>query len=331
MATYLVTGAAGFIGSALVRALLAEGHWVRAFDNLSTGDRENLAEVAGSIDFREADLRDQDVLRDACRCVEYVLHEAALASVPRSVAQPEATHENNVTGTLNLLVAARDAGVKRVIFAGSSSVYGDTPVLPKREDMFPNPISPYAVSKLAGEHYMVSFYRVYGLETVTLRYFNVFGPRQNANSEYSAVLAKFIRQMLKGEQPTIYGNGEQSRDFTYIDNIVAANLLACKAPAERVAGGVFNVAMGERITLNRTYRILQELTGFSEEADYTAARAGDVKHSQAEISRARAILGYEPVVDFINGLRNTLVWYGRTEGDRSATAVKPPRQPQMLR
>ena len=308
VATYLVTGAAGFIGSALVRALLARGDRVRALDNLSTGDIGNLAEVMERIDFREADLRDPAAVRDACRGADFIFHEAALASVPRSVAQPEATHENNVTGTLHLLVAARDAGVKRIVYAGSSSVYGDTPALPKTEDMKPRPISPYAVSKLAGEHYMESFYRVYGLETVTLRYFNVFGQRQNANSEYSAVLAKFIRQMLAGEQPTIYGDGEQSRDFTHIDNIVSVNLRACSAPAEQVAGKVFNAATGERTTLNHTYRILQQLTGYGRDPMYAPPRTGDVKHSQADIGKARAALGYVPGVDFATGLRETVAW-----------------------
>lgn len=305
----LVTGAAGFIGSALVRALLEQGHEVRGFDNLITGDRSNLADVESRIDFHIADLRETAQVSKACKGVDYVFHEAALASVPRSVADPVSTNDHNVTGTLNLLMAARDTGVKRVVFAGSSSVYGESAILPKREDMAPQPISPYAVSKLAGEGYLSSFWRVYGLQTVTLRYFNVFGPRQNANSEYSAVLAKFMSQMLAGERPTIFGDGEQSRDFTFIDNVVKANLLAAAAPAEKVSGRVFNAATGKRIGLNETYRILQELTGFKEPPSYAPARTGDVKHSLADITRAAEAFGYGPAVDFTEGLKRTVAWY----------------------
>ncbi len=236
MATYLVTGVAGFIGSTLARALLAEGEKVRGLDNFSTGKRENVAEILHQIEFHEADLVDLDALHQACRGVDYVLHEAAIPSVPRSVKDPLGNNQANVDGTLNLLVAARDAKVKRVVYAASSSAYGDTPTLPKREDMPPNPISPYATAKLASEYYMTAFYRCYGLETVCLRYFNVFGPRQDPASPYSGVLAKFITQMLRGEQPTIFGDGKQSRDFTFVENVVAANLLACKAEGSASRG-----------------------------------------------------------------------------------------------
>ena len=236
MPVYLITGVAGFIGSTLARAVLAKGGKVVGFDNFSTGKRENLAEVRDEIEFHEGDLADLDALHRACRGVDYVFHEAAIPSVPRSVKDPLGNNRANVDGTLNLLVAARDAKVKRVIYAASSSAYGDTPTLPKREDMPPNPISPYATAKLAGEYYMTSFYRCYGLEAVCLRYFNVFGPRQDPGSPYSGVLAKFITQMLKGEAPTIFGDGKQSRDFTYVDNVVEANLLACRADAKEWLG-----------------------------------------------------------------------------------------------
>ncbi len=308
MARYLVTGVAGFIGSSLARALLDRGEHVRGIDNLSTGKLENV-DGLGKLDFRQADLVDADAMAEACRGVDFIFHEAALASVPRSVKDPESTNRSNIDGTLNLLLAARNAGVKRMIYAGSSSIYGDQPTLPKRESMVPDPISPYAVSKLAGEHYMASFYRVYGLETVVLRYFNVFGPRQDPTSMYSGVLAKFISLMLAGEQPTIYGDGEQSRDFTFIDNVVSANLLACAAPAEQVAGKVFNAATGSRITLNRTYAILQKLTGYTGKPAYGPERAGDIKHSLADISFARKAFGYQPSVDFEEGLRRTVDWY----------------------
>lgn len=309
MPRFLITGAAGFIGSALVRALLQRGHEVRAFDNLSTGDFANLEEVADRIDFREADLLDSAAVRSACQQVDYIFHEAALASVARSMDDPAASHAANATGTLNLLLAAREAGVKRVVYAGSSSVYGEAAVLPKKEDMPPRPISPYAASKLAGEQYLGVFHRAFGLDGVTLRYFNVFGPRQNAHSQYSAVLAKFIRLMLAGEAPTIYGDGEQSRDFTYIDNVVAANLLACEAPAPQVAGKVFNVATGSRVTLNTTYRLLQPLTGCALQARYAEPRAGDIRDSLADIAQARAAFGYHPAVDFATGLERTVAWY----------------------
>jgi nucleoside-diphosphate-sugar epimerase len=309
MSRYLVTGAAGFIGSSLARAVLAQGDQVRGIDNLSTGKRENLAAIWEQIDFREADLLDRNAVQEACSGVDYVFHEAAIPSVPRSVLDPIESNRANIDATVNLLVAARDARVKRVVYAASSSAYGDTPTLPKREDMSPSPISPYAVAKLAGELYMTSFWRCYRLETVSLRYFNIFGPRQDPNSPYSGVLAKFITQMLRGEQPVILGDGRQSRDFTYIENVVSANMLACKAPAAEVAGRVFNIATGHRVDLNETFRVLKQLIGYAGDVGYGPERAGDVKHSLADLSLARKHLGYEPTVNFEEGLRRTIEWY----------------------
>jgi|SRR5579862_4021362 nucleoside-diphosphate-sugar epimerase len=309
MTLYLITGVAGFIGSSLARELLRRGEHVRGVDNFSTGKRENLSEIVGDIDFGEADILDLDAMRLACSGVDYVLHQAAIPSVPKSVLDPVGSNRANVDGTVNVLLAARDAKVKRVVYAASSSAYGDTPTLPKRETMTPDPISPYAVAKLAGEHYMTSFYRCYGLQTVSLRYFNIFGPRQDPSSPYSGVLAKFITQMLAGQQPTIFGDGEQSRDFTYIDNAVQANLLACQAPKEQVAGRVFNVATGRRVSLDRTFKLLQELTSYSGSAIHGPERSGDIKHSLADISLAEKHLGYKPEVDFEEGLRRTVKWY----------------------
>ena len=309
MTLHLVTGVAGFIGSSIARALLAQGDQVRGIDNFSTGNRENIADMRGRIDFHEADLLDMDAMRRACTGVDCVFHEAAIPSVPKSVKDPLGSNQVNVDGTVNVLIAARDAKAKRVVYAASSSAYGDTPTLPKHEEMKPDPISPYAVAKLASEYYMVSFYRCYGLETVCLRYFNIFGPRQDPTSPYSGVLAKFITQMLQGEQPTIFGDGSQSRDFTYIDNAVQANLLAAKAPAAAVAGGVFNVATGTRADLNETFQILKKLTGYSGDVKYGPEREGDVKHSLADISSAEKHLGYKPKVDFEEGLRRTVEWY----------------------
>jgi nucleoside-diphosphate-sugar epimerase len=308
MALYLITGVAGFIGSSLARALLSRGEQVRGVDNFSTGKRENIADLR-DLDFREADIANLDSLRPAFAGVDFVLHQAAIPSVPKSVIDPLGSNRASVDGTLNVLVAARDAKVKRVVYAASSSAYGDTPTLPKHEAMKPDPISPYAVAKLAGEHYMVSFYRCYALETVCLRYFNVFGPRQDPSSPYSGVLAKFITVMLRGEQPTIFGDGEQSRDFTYIDNVVEGNLLACKAPADKAAGQVFNVATGRRITLNETFKALQKLTSYSGQPIYAPERGGDIKHSLADISKAEAALNYKTKVDFEEGLRRTVNWY----------------------
>lgn len=308
MAVYLVTGVAGFIGSNIARELIRRGEQVRGIDNFSTGKRHNLDDLS-SIEFREADIVDLASIRDACEGVDYVIHQAAIASVPRSVEDPIGSNVANVDGTLNVLVAARDARVKRVVYASSSSLYGDAPILPKTEDMAPSPISPYAVAKLAGEYYMRSFYRVYGLETVSLRYFNVFGPYQDPTSMYSGVLAIFISRMLKGEPVTIYGDGEQSRDFTYIDNVVSANLLSCHAPAHEVAGKFFNAATNHRITLNQTFEILKTLTGYTGTAKHGPERSGDVKHSLADISLAEKHLGYKPLVMFEEGLKRTIEWY----------------------
>ncbi|HET6208067.1 MAG TPA: SDR family oxidoreductase [Terracidiphilus sp.] len=308
MSRFLVTGVAGFIGRSIAAALLARGESVRGIDSFITGKRENLAGLE-AMEFLEGDLADPAVCAEACQGVEIVFHEAALASVPRSVADPVSTNIHCVDATLNLLVAARAAGVRRLVYAGSSSAYGENPTLPKREDMLPNPISPYAVAKLAGEHYMRTFTRVYGIETVVLRYFNVFGPFQDPTSHYSGVLAIFCRKMLAGEQPTIYGDGEQSRDFTYIDNVVQANLLAAAAPAERVSGQMMNTATGTRVTLNQTFAILKELTGFKGDAAYAPGRAGDIRDSLADIGLATELLGYKPAVDFREGLRRTVEWY----------------------
>jgi UDP-glucose 4-epimerase len=309
MAKYLVTGAAGFIGSSLVRALLERGEQVRGVDNLATGRRENLSAVMSRIDFREADILDLHAMHQACAGIDYVLHQAAIPSVPKSVLDPIGSNRANIDGTVNVLVAARDAKVKRVVYAASSSAYGDTPTLPKHEAMTPNPISPYAVAKLASELYMVSFFRCYGLETVCLRYFNIFGPRQDPSSAYSGVLAKFSMQMLRGEQPTIFGDGETSRDFTFIDNAVSANLLACQAPAAECAGRVFNCATGRRITLNETFQALKDLTGYKGSVKYAPERGGDIKHSLADITLAQKHLGYKVLVNFEDGLRQTVAWY----------------------
>jgi UDP-glucose 4-epimerase len=309
MAKYLVTGAAGFIGSSLVRALLDRGDEVRGIDNLSTGRRENLTDVLKQMDFRLVDILDLNALKQACEGIDYVFHEAAIPSVPKSVLDPLGSNLANADGTLNVLVAARDAKVKRVVYAASSSAYGDTPTLPKHEGMNPDPISPYAVAKLTGEYYLTSFYRCYGLETVSLRYFNIFGPRQDPSSPYSGVLAKFSLQMLRGEQPTIFGDGEQSRDFNYIDNAVSANLLACSAPAAECSGRVFNVATGQRATLNETFELLKTLTGYSGKIKYESERSGDIKHSLADITLAQKHLGYKPLVTFEEGLRRTVEWY----------------------
>ncbi len=308
MAKYLVTGAAGFIGRSIAAALLARGESVRGVDNFATGKRSNLLGLEG-MEFVEGDLADAAVCNAVCAGVEVIFHEAALPSVPRSVLDPVGSNVACVDATVQLLWAAKQAGVRRVVYAASSSAYGDTPTLPKHEGMLPNPISPYAVAKLAGEYYMRSFARVYGLETVCLRYFNIFGPHQDPTSQYSGVLAVFCRKMLAGEQPTIYGDGETSRDFTFIDNAVAANLLAAEAPEEQVSGQVMNVATGERTTLKEVFEMLKPITGYTGDAAYAEERAGDIKHSLADISEAKSRMGYAPTVSFAEGLRRTVEWY----------------------
>jgi len=320
LARYLVTGAAGFIGRSIAAAILEGGDSVRGVDNFATGKRENLVGLEG-MEFMEGDLAELDVARQACAGVEIVFHEAALPSVPRSVADPIGSNVACVDATVNLLWAAKEAGVRRVVYAASSSAYGDTPTLPKHEEMLPNPISPYAVAKLTGEYYMRSFARVYGLETVSLRYFNVFGPYQDPTSQYSGVLAVFCRKMLAGEQPTIYGDGETSRDFTFIQNTVDGNLLAAAAPAEMVSGKVMNVATGVRVTLNEVVEVLRGITGYTGPVAYAPERAGDIKHSLADISLAGELLGYRPSVGFREGLERTVEWYRRA-GDQSA-AMNP--------
>lgn len=309
MAKYLVTGAAGFIGSNLVHSLLARGETVCGIDNFSHSRPENIADVLDQFDFRHADVTDLHAVRSACKGMDFILHQAALASVPRSLDDPLATNHANVVGTLTVLQAARATGVKRVVYAGSSSAYGDTPGLPKRESMPSNPISPYAISKYAGELYAETFYRLLGVETVSLRYFNVFGPRQHPSSPYAAVIPKFIRQMLNGEQPVVFGDGTQTRDFTFIENVVSANLLACVAPAADVCGKIFNIAAGKKLSLNELYSMLQKLTGFSRPPRYSPSRAGDVHDSLADISAAEKAMGYRTLVGFEEGLRRTVDWY----------------------
>ena len=303
MTRYLVTGGAGFIGSNVGSALLARGDTVRVFDNFSTGLRANLAALAGA-EVVEGDIRSYHIVREAMEGVDFVLHQAALPSVPRSVRDPITSNDVNVVGTLNVLTAARDAKVKRLVYAGSSSVYGRTTGLPKRETMPPSPISPYAVSKLAGEHYCRSFTDLYGFETVILRYFNVFGPRQNPKSEYAAVVPKFIHMVLHDERPPINGDGSQTRDFTYVENVVHANLLA--ATREGVAGRIFNIATGQQVALIDMLRTVEQICGRTVEPDFKPRRPGDVEHSVAAIDEARLGLGYEPNLTLAEGLRRTV-------------------------
>ena len=308
-ALYLVSGGAGFIGSHLVEKLVSEGARVRVLDDFSTGRRENLEPLLDRIELIEGSLTHAADCARAVEGVTYVLHQAALPSVPRSIADPLLTHEVDATGTLRLLHEARQAGVRRFVYAGSSSAYGDTPTLPKREEMTPQPRSPYAVAKLAGEHYTRVFYYVYGLETVVLRYFNVFGPRQDPASQYSAVIAVFTDRALEGRPPIINGDGEQTRDFTYVENVVQANLRACHAPAEGVAGEVFNVGCGERTSVNELWRIIREVIGADVDAQHASPRPGDVRDSLASLDRIRERLGYEVEVPLEEGLRRTVEWF----------------------
>lgn len=306
MSSFLVTGGAGFIGSHLTEELLRRGEQVRVVDSLITGHRKNLGHLSG-VDFIEGDLADLAVAKRAVARVDYVLHQAAIPSVPRSVDDPITSNRANIDSTLNVLVAARDAGVKRVVYAGSSSAYGNTPTLPKHEDMPANPLSPYALQKLVGEQYMQMFTQLYGLETVTIRYFNVFGPRQDPSSPYSGVISVFAKALLENTAPTIYGDGEQTRDFTYVANVVDGVLRAVKAP--EASGKVVNVATGSRISLNTLFTTMRDAIGSRLEVKYGPTRHGDVKDSQADITRARTLLGYEPLVSLEEGLKKTIDWY----------------------
>jgi nucleoside-diphosphate-sugar epimerase len=315
MAFYVVTGGAGFIGSHLAEELERRGERVRVVDNLSTGHRRNLAHLR-TVEFVEGDLADPETAHRAVAGADYVLHQAAIPSVPRSVSDPITSNRSNIDATLHVLVAARDAGVKRVVYAGSSSAYGDTPTLPKREDMPTNPLSPYALQKLVGEQYLQLFTRLYGLETVTIRYFNVFGPRQDPSSPYSGVISLFASALLDGRAPGICGDGEQTRDFTYVANVVDGVLRACTADA---SGQVINVATGGRISINQLFRTMRDLLGAPVEATHIEPRAGDVRDSQADITRAREVLGYAPLVSFEEGLQRTLEWY-RAHRDAIARA-----------
>jgi nucleoside-diphosphate-sugar epimerase len=305
--TYVVTGGAGFIGSHLAERLLSEGHRVRIVDNFATGKRANVASLKGDVQVHEVSITDRDALAPIFEGVDYVFHQAALASVPRSVADPIATNEANVNGTLNVLVAARDAGVKRVVYAASSSAYGDVTAEYQVETMQPNPLSPYGVSKLAGEYYCKAFTQVYGLETVALRYFNVFGPRQDETSQYAAVIPKFITAMLAGKAPTIYGDGKQSRDFTYIDNVVHGNLLALKAPD--AAGEVMNLAIGGSVSLLQLVEKINTQLGTAIAPNHAPPRPGDIKYSRANVAKATELLDFAPVVNFDSGLARTIAWF----------------------
>jgi len=307
MATYLVTGGAGFIGSHVVHELVRRGEVVRVLDNLSTGRRVNLARASDQIAFYEMDICDLGGISRLFEGVDYVVHIAAIPSVARSIAEPLAANAVNITGTLNVLLAARDAGVKRLVFAASAAAYGDNPTMPRVETLTPDPLSPYALAKLAGEYYCRIFNRIYGLETVALRYFNIFGPRQNPDSPYSGVLSKFVATYQRGETPLIFGDGQQSRDFTYVDNVVDATLKACTVP--QAAGKVINVGVGKSYTLNQTIALLNTIFGREVAPKYGPPRKGDVLHSLADISLARQVLGYEPQISFEEGLRRTVAWF----------------------
>ena len=309
MHKYLVTGGAGFIGSNICRRLVKEHCFVRVVDNLLTGKRSNLAPIADKIDFVEADMGEPEMARRVCKDIDVVLHEGALPSVPRSVDDPASTHRHCVDATFTLLMAARDARVKRFVYAASSSAYGDTPTLPKVETMTPSPLSPYAVGKLVGEYYCSVFSSVFGLETISLRYFNVFGPHQDPASQYAAAIPAFVTAILQDRPPTIYGDGEQSRDFSYIDNIVEANLLAARA--KKTQGEVINIACGEAVTVNAIIKAINELLGKNVRPNYVPSRLGDVKHSLADITAAKTLIGFKPVVLFREGLEKSIDWYRR--------------------
>ena len=322
---YVVTGGAGFIGSNTVEELVRRGHSVVVLDDLSSGKEENLAEVRNKITFIKGSISDIENVRKAMHEAEFVLHLAARTSVPRSVKDPIETNRANVDGTLNVLVAARDAKVKRIVFAASSSAYGETPTLPKVETMQPQPISPYGVSKFVGELYAQTFGRCYGIENVSLRYFNIFGPRQDPGSPYSGVLAKFCLAFLDDTQPVIFGDGEQTRDFTFVENAVQANLLACEAP--NVSGKVFNIGTGDRFSLNQTVQLLMNISGKQLEVKYDPPREGDIRDSLADITQARQFLGYDPQVRFDEGLRRTFEWYRSMQAKAAAPAPAPATAP----
>ena len=307
MNRFLVTGGAGFIGSNIAAKLVSQSCFVRVIDNLLTGKKSNLADIIDKIEFIEADMGDEEIARSAMKDIDVVLHQGALPSVPRSVDDPAETHRHCLDATFTLLLAARDAGVKRFVYASSSSAYGDTPTLPKVETMPPRPLSPYAVGKLAGEYYCSVFYEVFGLETISLRYFNVFGPHQDPTSQYAAAIPAFVTAILKDQQPTVFGDGRQTRDFTYVDNVVEANLLAAKA--EHTAGQVLNIACGKAVTVNETIDVINELLGKNIKPLYTDPRPGDIKHSLADITLAKNLIGYEPTVQFKDGLKLAIDWY----------------------
>jgi UDP-N-acetylglucosamine/UDP-N-acetyl-alpha-D-glucosaminouronate 4-epimerase len=307
---YLITGGAGFIGSNIAEYLVGQGRSVRIFDNFSSGKRANVQSFADNAEIIEGDLRDPKSIQQGVKDVRYVLHLGAIPSVPRSVENPQATNEANITGTVNLLVAARDAGVKRVVFTSSSSVYGDTPTLPKREDMPPSPLSPYAIHKITGEYYASVFWRLYGLETVSLRYFNVFGPRQDPQSQYAAVIPRFITAILHDQSPVIFGDGSQTRDFSHVENIIEANRLACEAPKEAL-GQAFNIACGGRISLLDLVATVNKILGKNVKPKLDPVRRGDILHSQADIAKAEKLLGWKPVVSFPEGIAKTVAWYQR--------------------
>ena len=307
MEKFLVTGGAGFIGSNICRKLVSQGCFVRVIDNLLTGKKSNLADIIDKIEFIEADMGDEQKARSAMKGIDIVLHEGALPSVPKSVDNPAATHKHCVDATFTLLLAARDAGIKRFVYAASSSAYGDTPTLPKIETMAANPLSPYAAAKLFGEYYCSVFYKVWGLETISLRYFNVFGPYQDPTSEYAAAIPAFVTLILKDKSPTIYGDGEQSRDFTYVDTVVDANLLAARV--KRTAGEVINIACGQAVTINQIIGMINKLVGKNVKPIYAPSRAGDVKHSLADITLARKTIGFNPAISFQQGLEKAIGWY----------------------